>query len=148
MQYDESVVIARSPSEVFAFLADVQEHAVGPGSPVAEMEKIPPGPTGVGTRWREVVRLGHRFRMTMWGEVTALVPERLLALRFWGGSMRGTLVYTVRPDDGHAVLRQQESMQTVGWLRPFGWVVGRALLPRLHERLLSIRDQLEAAPAG
>jgi len=143
MEFDESVPIARAPSEVFDFLADIQEAVPPSGSPVASMEKIPPGPTAVGTRWREVVRLGPWFTMTMWSEVTAIEPGRMLAERFWGGSMRGTLVYTLRPDDGQAVLRQQESLRAVGWLRPFGWLVGRMLRPRLHQRLLDIRTELE-----
>lgn len=144
VEFDESVRIARAPTDVFAMLVDVQEWATPPGSPIVAMEKIPPGDTTVGTRWREVVRLGRRRTMTMWSEVTAIEPERLLAARFWGGSMRGTLTYTIRPDNGDAVLRQQESLTAVGWLRPFGWLVGRILTPRLHERLLHIRDELEA----
>jgi hypothetical protein len=94
MEFDASVRITRSTAEVFAKLADIQESVQPPESPVAAMEKIPPGPTAVGTRWREVVRLGPWFRMTRWSEVTAIEPGKMLAERFWGGSMRGTLVYT------------------------------------------------------
>jgi len=128
-----------------ALVSDVQRWAVGPGSPVAAMDKIPRGPTRVGTRWREVVRLGPWARMTVWSEVTAVEADRMLAERFWGAGMRGTLAYIIRPDDGHTVLRQQEHLDAVGWLRPFGGLIARILAPRLHRRLLAVRDLLETA---
>jgi hypothetical protein len=143
LEFDESVRIARPPSVVFALLADVQDGAVHPGSPVVSMVKIPPGPTVVGTRWREVVRLGWRVTMTMWSEVTAVEPDRMLAERFWGGGMRGTLVYTTEPVDGDTLLRQREKLETVGWLGPFGGLIGRMLRPRLSSRLAEIRETLE-----
>lgn len=145
MIFDETVVINRPPKVVFDRLADIQEGASSPGSPVLEMEKIPPGPTGVGTRWREVVRLSKRRSMTMWSEVTGIEPDSMLAERFWGGSMRGILIYTISSHPAGSSLRQQERLEAVGWLSAFGWAVGRMLRPRLHERLLSIRDDLEAA---
>ena len=145
MEFDESVRIARPAAEVFARLADIQTTAVYPGSPIAAMDKIPPGPTTVGTQWREVVRLGRKRTMTMWSQVSDIQPGRLLEERFWGGSMCGTLVYTLTPEGGNTILRQHETMRTVGWLRPFGWIVGRMLRPRLHTRLLGLRTEFEAA---
>jgi hypothetical protein len=145
MIFDETVLIRRPQEAVFKRLTDIQEGAVQPGSPVLAMEKIPPGPTVVGTRWREVVRLTKRRSMTMWSEVTGIEPDSMLAERFWGGSMRGILIYTISPHPAGSSLRQQERLEAVGWLSAFGWAVGRMLRPRLHERLLSIRDDLEDA---
>lgn len=139
MDFDESVRIAAAPAEVWAVLADVQDWALGPGSPVKVMEKMPAGPTMAGTRWREVVRLAPLLSMTMWSEVTDVVPGHLLAMRFWGGQMQGTLTYTVTARDGGTLLRQQETMHTVGWLRPFDGLVGQMLRPRLSSRLRDIR---------
>jgi hypothetical protein len=82
--FDDSIEINASRGEVFALLADVQRGATGPGSPVLAMEMNPPGETAVGTRWREVIRLGPGLRMTKGSQATAVEPDRLLALRFWG----------------------------------------------------------------
>jgi len=90
------------------------------------------------------VSLGRKRTMMMWSQVTDIEAGRLLAERFWGGSMRGTLIFTLTPEDGHTILRQQEMMRAVGWLRPFGWIMGRMLRPRLHHRLLSLRAECEA----
>lgn len=140
MHFDGSVLVGAPPAAVFALLADVQDHAVGPGSPVVAMEKLPPGPTRVGTRWREVVSLAPGLTLEIWSEVTRLEPDRCLEERFWGAGMRGSLTYTLTPSRRGCLLRQQESMRTEGPLRlvglPWGWMLRRRLVGRLRE----IRD--------
>jgi carbon monoxide dehydrogenase subunit G len=143
MRFEGSVHIARPIEDVFGMLADIQDWATGPDSPVEVMEKSPPGATVVGTRWREVVRLGPGMTMTMWSQVDGLDSPHLLALRFWGGNMRGRLVYTLTEDDGHTLLNQQETLDAVGPLRPFSRLISLMLAPRLRRRLLDIRSELE-----
>lgn len=70
MEFDLSVRIGRPPEAVYAMLADIQQY-VDPAPVVPEMEKIPPGPIAVGTRWREIVRLLPGVTITMWTEVLA-----------------------------------------------------------------------------
>lgn len=43
MDFDESVRIRCRPEDVMALVSDIQRWAVGPGSPVAAMDKLPPG---------------------------------------------------------------------------------------------------------
>lgn len=146
MDFDGSVLVGAPPAAVFALLADVQDHAVEPGSPVVAMEKLPAGPTHVGTRWREVVSVMPGLTLEIWSEVTRLEPNRCLEERFWGAGMRGTLTYTLTPSRRGCLLRQQESMQTVGALRlvalPWGWMLRWRLVGRLRE----IRDAVEDGP--
>lgn len=143
MHFDGSVLVGAPPAAVFALLADVQDHAVGPGSPVTAMEKIPPGPTRVGTRWREVVSVMPGLTLEIWSEVTRLEANRRLEERFWGAGMRGSLTYTLTPSGRGCLLRQQESMQAEGALRlvglPWGWMLRWRLVGRLRE----IRDAVE-----
>jgi len=142
MDYDISVTIRRPPEDVFAFLADVQDY-IQPGSPVPEMEKIPAGPTTVGTRWRELVRLAPFLTMTVWSEVTAIEPGWRLELSFRGPGMTGWILYSIEPNEGGCVLRQRETLTPHGPLRLVAGPVDRMLRPRITERLEAIRDGLE-----
>jgi hypothetical protein len=150
MDYDLSAAIGRPPDVVFATLADIQRY-VQPGSPVPEMEKIPAGPTTVGTRWREVIRLGPFLTMVIWSEVTAIEPDRRLEERFDGPWITGRLVYSIEPGDGGCVLRQQQTITPHGPLRLAAGPMDRMFRPRITARLESIRDGLERdtlPPAG
>lgn len=143
MEYDLSVTIRRPPAAVFALLADVQDH-IHPGSPVPVMEKIPPGPTRVGTRWREVVRLAPFVSMTIWSEVTAFEPGRRLEETFRGPWLRGSLAYTIEPLPEGCRLRQRQTLNPHGPLRLMARLMGRMFRPRMAARLESIRAGLEA----
>jgi hypothetical protein len=146
MDFDVSVRVRRPPDAVFAMLADIQDY-VDPDSPVPEMEKIPVGPTKVGTRWREVVRLAPHFTMTMWSEVSGAEPGRRLDETFRGPWITGVLSYTIEPTDVGSLLRQRETLTPRGPLRLMAGPMERMLRPRIVQRLESIRDRLEAESA-
>ena len=142
MDYDLSVTIRRTPDVVYAALADIQRF-IDPDSPIPEMEKVPAGPTTVGTRWREVIRLGPLLTMTMWSEVTAIEPDRRLEERFRGPWITGRLVYSIEPTDGGCVLRPQQTITPRGPLRLVAGPMDRMFRPRVTARLGVIRDGLE-----
>ncbi len=144
MDYDLAVSIRRPPEAVWAFLDDVQDHIGEPGSPVPEMEKIPPGPVRVGTRWREVVRLLPGMRMTIWTVATEVDPGRRLAEVWRGPWMTGRIVYDIEPTEDGSVLHQRETMSPEGPLALMSGRMDRMFRPRITARLDSIRDQLEA----
>jgi hypothetical protein len=148
IDFDLRIAISCPPAAAFSMLADIQEHIHAPGSPVPEMEKIPPGPTAVGTRWREVVRLAPFLTMTMWTEVTAIEPDHLLATTFHGPWMRGTLRYTIDPIETGCVLRQRETLTPIGPLRLASGLMDRLLRPRVTARLGAIREKLEREAAA
>lgn len=147
MEFDLSIPIRRSPEAVYAVLADIQRYAGGTGSPVPEMEKIPPGETRIGTRWREVVRLLPFRTMTVWSEVVAAVPGRRLTETFHGPWMTGRLAYEIEPTPDGAVLHQRETLTPHGPLRLMAGRMERMLRPRLIARLAAIRDLLEKETA-
>ncbi|MGZ8437576.1 MAG: SRPBCC family protein [Candidatus Limnocylindrales bacterium] len=119
MYVDISVAIHSPLEDVFALLADIQEHIHTPGSPIPEMEKIPPEPTRVGTRWREVVRLAPFLTMTVVTRVVACDPPRRLASVFREPGMRGQIEYLLEPHEDGTLLRQRELIRARGLARPF-----------------------------
>mgnify|MGYP001822612452 FL=1 len=124
-------------------LADVQRYVDHPGSPIPEMEKIPAGPTTVGNRWREIVRLAPFITMTVLSEVTDIEPGRRLDETFSCPWMIDSISYSIEPDDGGSLLRQRETLTPHGPLRLVAGVMNRLLEPRPRARLEAIRELLE-----
>lgn len=142
---EAETLVHRPPEVVFAWLADVQDHAVYPGSPVAAMPKTPSGPTAVGTRWDEVVRLGP-VRMTLVSVVTAIEAGRRLEMRFRGPFQDGDLRYTFHPEDGATRLRQRMTLRIRYAPRPIARRMAARFETRVRTRLEGVRAAIEAGP--
>lgn len=147
LDFDLSVRIAAPPANVFAMLADVQEHVdTRRGAGGVKMAKSPDGATAPGTRWHEEVRLlpGVWMRVDSVARIVE-APYRLVE-DFRSSWFRGQLAYTVEPADGGTLLRQRESLRLRDPLCLTAQIVDRMLRPRLLERLANIRDMVEATP--
>ena len=77
---------------VFAFLRDIDRVAGEPGTVVPVYDKVTPGPAGVGTRYREVIRLLPGLEAEMMSELVRFEPPRFLGYRFRGLGLSGELV--------------------------------------------------------
>jgi uncharacterized protein YndB with AHSA1/START domain len=144
MRFELSVTIARPPAAVFAFLRDKHLHVREPGSPVLVLEKTTPGEVGIGSRFREVVRMLPGIRGEIRSTVTTCEPDRALEEDFAGAGMRGHLAYEFVVDGGGTRLVQRQSLELAGWLRPLQPFVRRAFARRLRGRLDGIAAALEA----
>lgn len=144
MHFELSVTIERTPAEVFAFLRDKHLYPQPPGSPVLVLDKTTDGPVGVGTGYREVVRMLPLVRGEILSEVTRFEPPHHLEERFSGSGMRGHLAYEFVPQDDATLLVQREDLELLGAVRllarPMEWMLAR----RLRERLDSIKSDLES----
>lgn len=98
MYFELSVVIRRSPGDVFAFLRDKDQIRQKENSPVLLIEKTTAGPTGVGTRYREVVQMLPFLRGEILSEITRCEPGRFLEEDFQGAGMQGHLAYQFLPE--------------------------------------------------
>jgi len=96
--FELSVVIRRSPGDVFAFLRDKDQIRQKENSPVLLIEKTTAGPTGVGTRYREVVQMLPFLRGEILSEITRCEPGRFLEEDFQGAGMQGHLAYQFLPE--------------------------------------------------
>jgi uncharacterized protein YndB with AHSA1/START domain len=117
---DVSVTIARPVEDVFAVLTDPTLAPRWAASAI-KGELLTPGPPGVGSRRRAVVKgfFGGTFESVM--EVTELEPNRTLALRLisasWGGS--GRTKYTLTPVAGGTRVDWHWEMEPGGVMKPF-----------------------------
>lgn len=147
MRFEASVKIARPPAEVFAFLRDKHLFVQEPGSPVLVLEKTTPGDVGVGTRFREVVRMLPGVRGEIRSTITRCERDRALEEDFAGAGMRGHLTYGFRAEGDGTRLVQRQTLELAGWLRPLQPLVRRAFARRLRGRLDDIAARL-APPGG
>ena len=139
------MAIWRPPAEVFAFLADVQEHEPIPRGAAIRMTKIPPGPTAVGTRWQERVRLLPGCWMRVDSVVTEIDDPAVLSMDFRSTWCTGHLTYTIEATPQGSILHQRETLVPRSPLRPLTAWVDAGLRPRLLTRLAEIRALLESA---
>jgi hypothetical protein len=139
---------------VFAFLRDIDRVAGQSGTVVPVYEKVSPGPAGVGTRYREVVRLLPGLHREMMSEIVRFSPPRRLGYCFHGLGLTGKLLYVLEPvEGGTRLVQMQELVPRWPWklLSPligvaFNLMAGRRL-PAIKRHLESIRyDPREPLP--
>lgn len=118
MEFETKTFINRPQEDVFGFFRDMHRLPRREGSVVPVYDKITPGPVGVGTRIREVVRLLPFLRGEIISEITEYDPPHRLDYRFVAfGKMDGELTYRLEPSgEGVRVLQRQT-------LRPRGTVL-------------------------
>lgn len=154
MEFELSAFIQRPVGEVFGFLRDIERYAGLPGSVVPVYDKLTPGPTGVGTRYREVIRLTPWHSMENESELTEFEPPARLASRFWfrNGRLHGALLYTLTPHNGGTHLTQRQTLAPRGWLRPLRPLIRFTFARQLRRRLDTIKFLLDhsavAAPGA
>lgn len=140
--FDETVIVNRPAEIVFGYLADIQEYS--PRSIIPVHIKTPSGPTQVGTRWEERVRIAPLLIMTTWSEATAVDPPHLLAMKWTSPIMHGDITYTFESCPQGTRFRYQETLIAHGPLRLVGGLVEGMLLKRLSSRILDLRDLAES----
>jgi carbon monoxide dehydrogenase subunit G len=108
MRYELAVEIARSPAEVYAYLAD-PAHLPDWQEDVEEVRDAPGGPLAVGQTFTEVRSfLGKRAESTL--EATAAEPGRELSLRTVAGPVHVTIRHLLEPaGEGTLVLVEAEA---------------------------------------
>lgn len=144
MDFELSIIIQRTPDDVFAFLRDKDTFQQPEGSPVLALEQTTPGPAGVGTRYREVVQMLPFVRGEILSVITRFEPGEALEEDFAGAGFTGHLAYQFVPEGDGTRLIQRETMYAQGWRKIFEPVIQRTFLRRLKERLEAIKAVLES----
>lgn len=143
LTFDLSVAIRRPPHVVFALLADIQDAEPIPRSATVRMVKDPAGPTTVGTRWHEWVKIAPFTWFHVESVVSAVEPPNRLAMDFHSMWLTGHLTYDIEPVAGGCVLHHRERVRPralLRWLQP---LVERGMRPQILRRLADIKAILE-----
>lgn len=141
--------IAASPERVFEFLRDLDQQPRDPSSVVPVLEKTSVGPCGVGSTFREEVRVLPRRTAEIRSEITRFDPPRCLDYRFtWRlgrARLDGALHYAISagPAGGTHIL-QEQSLEPRGALRFLSPWIKRSFAARIRDRLDDIKHEIEA----
>jgi hypothetical protein len=145
---DLSIAVRRPPEAVFALLADIQDVEPIPRRAHVVMTKEPVGPTRLGTRWHERVRLAPGCWLSVESVVTELHPPTLIGIDFASRPWSGHLTYVVEPQGSvGSVLHHQETLRVRGLLTPLTTPIGRQLRTHIQQRLLDLKQVLEEGSA-
>jgi uncharacterized protein YndB with AHSA1/START domain len=140
LKFQNTITIARSPAEVFAYLADFERIPTW-NYAIAETRKVSDGPVGVGTRYRQVRTVPRRSEESF--EVTELEPEARLAIEGTFGPFPGRFTYLLEPVPGGTRVTNVVDLQPSGVARLVGGLatsgVRSAVLANL-EKLKALLD--------
>jgi uncharacterized protein YndB with AHSA1/START domain len=141
IQHEVSIHLNRPVDQVFAFLTDASNTPRWQSN-LIESEQLTDGPMRVGTRIREVRRLGRRPTAYV-AEVTDFEPNHRFAVRVITGP-HVTLSYAFAAEDGGTRLRYQFAIRTGGMMRLLEPLIARSLRKQSaldFERLKGILEQ-------
>ncbi len=153
IEHEASIHLNRPVEQVFAYLADIRNLATWQAN-ILEQEQLTEGLPRVGTRFREIRRLG-RWPTEILAELTVFEPDKRFATKTLTRP-QVTVSYSFEPEGGGTRLLYEFVMVTSGMMRLFEPLIARALkkqsvadFERL-KRVLEVEHQTasSALPSG
>lgn len=143
IQWSASIIIEKAPEAVFEFLANIQKVPQAEDSPILALELITDGPPRLGSKYREVVQMMPLVRGEILSEITAFKPPWVLELTWTGPGMSGVDRYDLKEHPEGTSVNHEKHTYSHGVVRIMEPLMRSALIPRLEQRLVSIKQLLE-----
>ena len=141
---NHTVAIRRPLPEVFSFVADM-ENLPQWQSEVVTSTVTTPGPTRVGTRFTEEVRIVGRKVPTAC-EVTDFARDERIGFSAASPAINYNGLFTVSENNGHGTnVTLKASVQLKSWFRLVGPLFAREVRNGAHQELETLKRVLEAA---
>jgi carbon monoxide dehydrogenase subunit G len=141
IQLSETRAIARSPGEVFAFLADLKNFPKWRANLVS-FKILTEGPTEVGTRCSEVVQVGP-MRATGTCDVTEFFPGRTMAFTATSAGIVYDGRILVEPWDAGSKLTLTGDVHPRGPMKLMQPVLRRKLERGIQQEVSAVKELLE-----
>ncbi|MEK7353395.1 MAG: SRPBCC family protein [Chloroflexota bacterium] len=137
----DSIKISRPPSQVFAFIADLNNIPKWQAE-VVKSTVATPGPTKVGTRFTEGVKMGP-IHTTADCEVTEFIPDNLMAFKAKSSliSYEGRIL--VEPFEKGTNLTMQGTAQPKGWWRLMELMLAGEFRSGVKKELAAVKEIVE-----
>ncbi len=123
-----SIDIKAAPSEIFRELVLWGESKWWPAGSPMRYTRLTPGGIGVGTRYRQKVRVPFGPEWDV--EIASLSPDREVAKRFLNGMFRGVEREYIVPADGACQVHFLMDFEVVGGLNRLMW---EAVFKKRHD---------------
>ncbi|MGH8945648.1 MAG: SRPBCC family protein [Acidimicrobiia bacterium] len=137
-----TVDIDRPVKDVFTYLADL-EHIPEWNWAISETEKITPGSTSVGTRYRQIRSVPQVATEVL--EVTGLEPNRLIEIMGTLAQFPAQLTYQLDQAGSGTRVTNTVGLEPQGALRLVGPLVGGRIKQAVADNLGQLKVLLEAA---
>lgn len=126
-------------------MSDFENHHQESNSQVLLVEKLTPGPSRIGTQYRETVQLLPFITIEMITEVTQMNPHKNLEFTWSGGGMEGVLKYHLDPRDDWTNLEFSERVIPKGIMKLVGPLIQASFHKMMVDRLDGIKGVLEGS---
>jgi uncharacterized protein YndB with AHSA1/START domain len=142
VRFANSVIIRRSPQDVFGFLSAF-ENVPRWNYAIVETHITSDGPVGVGATYRQMRSLPSRSEETF--RVTEFDPHRRLAIYGDLGPFEGTLTYDLEPVDEGTRLTNTADLVARGLLRMAAPIAGGRVRRAVAANLDKLKEILETS---
>jgi carbon monoxide dehydrogenase subunit G len=143
---EHTVVVERSPDEVFAYLTDLSEVTAWQSGSVEVRE--PEGSLGVGSTYVQVLKfLGKQIETTL--EVVEFEPGRRFALKTRSGPIPFEVRHTLEPAGNGTRLKVTLEGEPGGFFKLAEGIVERNAQRQIEQDFATLKETVEArAPRG
>jgi uncharacterized protein YndB with AHSA1/START domain len=142
MQFANSVMIQRSPHDVFEFLAEF-ENVPRWNYAIVETRKTSEGAIGVGTTYRQVRSVPSNSEEEF--VITEFEPDTRLAIRGTLGPLEGTLVYILEPIADGTRLTNEADLEGQGLMKFAAPIAGGRVRGAVAANLSELKALLDSS---
>jgi uncharacterized protein YndB with AHSA1/START domain len=140
IQHEVTIHLNRPVEQVFAFLADTGKVSTWQSN-LIELEPLTEGPLRLGSRFREIRRLGRRDSEIQ-GQVTAFEPNKRLETKTTT-KPEVTVSYSFEPENGGTRLRYRFILLSTGMMRLLEPLVARSIKKESESDFETLKRILE-----
>jgi len=145
MKFSNTVTVDRSPADVFAFVADL-ENVPRWNYAISETRKTSEGPVGVGTTYRQLRSIPSPSEESL--RVTEFAPTRRFAVKGGLGPLEGTLTYEFEEIGGGTRLTNSADLEGRGLAKLAAPIAAGRVRAAVAENLETLKQLLEAERTG
>jgi uncharacterized membrane protein len=137
-----TIVVARKPEEVFAYLDDFNKHPLWQND-VKSTKVLTEGPTRVGTEVEELRQMGRRAMTTRWRVTSHEPPRRSTFETYEGSMMRPSGVITVAPEGEGSRVTFEMDPNPMGFTKVLMPFIGGQIRKSISTNLEKLKGNLE-----